>query len=325
MYLTEFENKILKSYGCEFQELFHKLMRQNNCDFMPIVPDGSHGDGGCDGYLKKEGTYYQIYGPKSSNDSVKRNSNNKFEVDFKKLCDYLNSNKMEFPKLKKYIFVFNNKYESHITMSLSSKINIMQKKYPNVIFEVFDNNQIKKIFTSLDSNSQRIILDKAKISDRKNTNVVLEEIEIQDNECDLKNLNKIIIGDAALINGIMNEDFVCPFQVNIFSKFDSSLEICSAMFFMDHDLEHVKEIYKDNNNELLGYICKYAKNTVNPDIAVLKRIGPGQEVEGSYSDFEVVTNKIYEYRKKAINSYNDLKKYKIKLIDRINRIKDLQT
>ena len=57
----QFQNKVLKSSGNSYEELFTCVMQQANPYFTQVKPQGSWGDKKNDGFDPTTGTYYQVY------------------------------------------------------------------------------------------------------------------------------------------------------------------------------------------------------------------------------------------------------------------------
>tara|TARA_R100000306_G_scaffold62594_1_gene75143 strand:+ start:76693 stop:77646 length:954 start_codon:yes stop_codon:yes gene_type:complete len=102
-FMMHFKLKLHQLSGEAFQQLFNDLMEaQYGADYCPVQPWGSQGDGGNDGFLKSEGLYFQVYGP-SSHELNPARAATKAAKDFEKL-------KANWPDLKAYTFVFNDRF-----------------------------------------------------------------------------------------------------------------------------------------------------------------------------------------------------------------------
>ena len=80
----QFWNRIHTKNGREFQTFFEDIMQKAFPDFQKIKPYGREGDSGNDGYIKKLGTYYQVFSPNTP--SIKEiEAAKKLKDDFEKL------------------------------------------------------------------------------------------------------------------------------------------------------------------------------------------------------------------------------------------------
>ena len=112
-------------------------------DFQKIRPYGNKGDGGNDGYRKKEGIYYQVYAPKSPQIKEKEASKKLIE-DFNKLKKEWN----EISKIKKYYFVYNDQY-CGTTQLIEETITKLNKENKGIDFDIFLPKILEKVFFSL--------------------------------------------------------------------------------------------------------------------------------------------------------------------------------
>ena len=68
----QFQNKVLKSSGNSYEELFTCVMQQANPYFTQVKPQGSWGDKKNDGFDPTTGTYYQVYAPENLSTTEKK-------------------------------------------------------------------------------------------------------------------------------------------------------------------------------------------------------------------------------------------------------------
>lgn len=158
-YLMElmFQLKILKSTGNEFESLFYQVMKRYNQDFIEIKPQGNIGDKKCDGYIKGEGIFYQVYGPEdASNADTQRYAISKLKKDFEGL--HIHTQNGSFELIKEFYFVINTKGTQGIYPDLSDKLNELSDLYPNIYFNYLDTNGIISKFMTLEPPFKRQIL-----------------------------------------------------------------------------------------------------------------------------------------------------------------------
>ena len=67
LYRQFFRLKVHECMGDSFQALFSKVMQYATPGFQAVSPWGNWGDGGNDGWIAHEAHYFQVYGPKPSN------------------------------------------------------------------------------------------------------------------------------------------------------------------------------------------------------------------------------------------------------------------
>lgn len=102
LYRILYQNKVFKSDGQSFENLFTEIMTYSNSEFERIKAWGNIGDRKNDGYIKSEGTFYQVFAPedirKSYTDVV-----TKIETDFEGLKKHWNP-------INNFYFVVNDKF-----------------------------------------------------------------------------------------------------------------------------------------------------------------------------------------------------------------------
>jgi hypothetical protein len=97
-----FENKIRKSDGSTFENLFTQIMNYAEPDFEQIKPWGNIGDRKNDGFIRSKGIYYQVYAPEDIRRSYPE-AIKKLQTDFEGLIK-------QWGPVKEFYFVVNDKY-----------------------------------------------------------------------------------------------------------------------------------------------------------------------------------------------------------------------
>lgn len=154
----QFDKKINSINGNEFQNLFYDIMKRTDKDFIEIKTQGSIGDRKCDGYIKNEGIFYQVYAPEdASNKETQKNAISKLRKDFEKL--YTHTKNGHYEEIKEFIFVINTKGAKGIYPDLADELEKLEKEYDNINFRYMDTDSIKDLFYNLDINNKRRIMD----------------------------------------------------------------------------------------------------------------------------------------------------------------------
>lgn len=145
-YLTlQFVSRIYLLAGIEFQTFVERLLSEKYDDFDRVRPYGSLGDGGNDGYQRKEGIFYQVYSPLDPKERAYEAAE-KLEGDFEKL--YLKWN--HITEIREFNFIYNDKYlgTNIVIEEARSKLGT---KYPAVVFNIILAKTLEKLFQSLAS------------------------------------------------------------------------------------------------------------------------------------------------------------------------------
>lgn len=101
-----FKSKILELDGSAFELFFSKIMSKENENFRQIKPHGNNGDKKNDGFNAVTGEYYQVYSPEEPANNI-TTAVNKCKTSFVGLKEYWS----KISPIKKYYFVFNDKYK----------------------------------------------------------------------------------------------------------------------------------------------------------------------------------------------------------------------
>ncbi|NLP13174.1 MAG: hypothetical protein GX383_01530 [Clostridium sp.] len=115
-----FQNKIFKSDGQAFEDMFVCIMSYAEKEFQAIKPWGNIGDRKNDGYIRDKGIYFQVYAPedirKSYSDAIA-----KLNGDFSKLKEY-------WDPINEFYFVVNDKYRG-VNADCEKTIRTLKDKY----------------------------------------------------------------------------------------------------------------------------------------------------------------------------------------------------
>jgi hypothetical protein len=98
-----FKNRIYKSDGQAFENLFTEVMNYYDAGFQQIKPWGNIGDRKNDGYIKSKGIYYQVYAPEDIRSKYPE-SIRKLKVDFSGLLEH-------WAPVNEFYYVVNDKYD----------------------------------------------------------------------------------------------------------------------------------------------------------------------------------------------------------------------
>ena len=112
----QFKLKVFQSEGTEYEKLFNDLMKLSTQGFRSVKPHGNIGDRGNDGWIQKEGKYYQVYAPEELFKNTDK-AISKVKSDFVTLKEYWDS----ISPIKSFYFVLNDKFKGvspHITKLL---------------------------------------------------------------------------------------------------------------------------------------------------------------------------------------------------------------
>ncbi len=134
-----FENKIRRSDGNAFEDLFTQIMNYAEHEFEQIKPWGNIGDRKNDGFIRSKGIFYQVFAPEDIRRSYPE-AIEKLEKDFKGLVSQWNP-------VKEFYFVVNDKYKG-----VNADAN-------QAIANIVKNNSLNKgkILTAIDL--ERIVFD----------------------------------------------------------------------------------------------------------------------------------------------------------------------
>lgn len=167
-----FQLEIYKSNGQAFENLFSKVMRLCNPEFIQIKPQGQYGDRKNDGFIKSSGQYYQVYAPEHLQQKEKETIE-KLVTDFNGLFNYWNAN---VTPIVEFNFVLNDKYQGTYP-SLHPELTKIESNHNGVTCKPFLSQHLEDIFLKLPHHHIEDILGKIPSAELINLNVsILDEV-----------------------------------------------------------------------------------------------------------------------------------------------------
>lgn len=150
-YQNELRLIFLSLDGLSFQDFFNDLMKLSTPGFQ-VVRQKS--DGGNDGFIPNIGVYFQVFAPEVISKPNVNNGASKIINDFEKLL----SNWSNAIKLKKYIFVFNDKQKG-TDKDLHLKIAKINDNYA-LEATLYDSRDLSRIFNDLSDEHKKLLISK---------------------------------------------------------------------------------------------------------------------------------------------------------------------
>jgi len=183
-----FQLEIHQRNGQDYENLFSKVMRLHNVDFIQIKPQGPYGDRKNDGFIKSTGQYYQVYAPESPQYKEKETIE-KLVTDFDGLYAYWNDT---VTPIKEFNFVLNDKYKGTYP-TLHPELTKIENSHKGVTCKPFLSQHLEDIFLKLPNHHIIDILGKIPTA---------EDISL-----DTSILGEVIGHLIALKDGILPEKF----------------------------------------------------------------------------------------------------------------------
>ena len=147
---TLFKLKIYESSGESFQRLFQDIMGYRYPNFQSIAPYGNQGDGGNDGWIADENRYFQVYGKKA-------NSELKLSYVLKKSQDAFEELNQHWGEIKKYHFVYNDRFEG-IPAPIGQALLALKQQQQIEEATVWGSKKLEQLFMELVSDQKESIL-----------------------------------------------------------------------------------------------------------------------------------------------------------------------
>lgn len=135
-----FENKIRRSDGNTFEDLFTQIMYYAEPDFEQIKPWGKIGDRKNDGFIRSKGIFYQVFAPEDISKSYIYTIN-KLKEDFAGLIS-------QWDPVKEFYFVVNDKYKG-VNADANKTIENIVKNYSLVKGKILTAKDLETIVFGL--------------------------------------------------------------------------------------------------------------------------------------------------------------------------------
>jgi hypothetical protein len=142
-----FKNRIYQSDKQSFEDLFTSVKQYENSNFKQIKPQGSLGDGKCDGFNASSGEYYQVYAPEelTGNESTLLS---KMDASITGLMKFW---EVKGFKVCKFYYVVKDDYKNVYAL-LYTNAKAVAKKY-NIECEILTCKDIEDSFLKLDEDN----------------------------------------------------------------------------------------------------------------------------------------------------------------------------
>lgn len=219
----QFRDKIYSKNGSEFQSFFENIMEKAFLDFQKIRPYGNMGDGGNDGYRKKEGIYYQVNAPINPQEKEAKAAK-KLKNNFQKL----KTNWDKISSIKKYIFVFNDKNGGSVQL-LEQAVSELNNENPDIDFELFLTKDLEKLFFQLDeSDILNLGFDIDSREAISNVYEYLQKVQIELDRENAKFALKILENSKDIISKLNDENLLLEYEILECRCFQKLEKICEA-------------------------------------------------------------------------------------------------
>lgn len=146
------KNKFYDADKQSYEDLFTKIMQNQDSNFKQIKPQGSLGDGKCDGFNEITGEYYQVYAP----EELKGNEATLLSKMDSSIAGLLSFWKERGFNVKKFNYVVKDNYKDVYALIYTNAKKIAVKY--NIECEILLCKDIEDIFMSLDEDKMIYVL-----------------------------------------------------------------------------------------------------------------------------------------------------------------------
>lgn len=137
------KNKFYEADKQSFEDLFTKIMQNNDSNFKQIKPQGSLGDGKCDGFNEQKEEYYQVYAPEELS-GKETTMLSKMDASIKGLIDFWQNKGFN---VKKFYYVIKDDYKN-VYASVFTNAKAISLKY-NLDCEILTCKDLEDVFLKL--------------------------------------------------------------------------------------------------------------------------------------------------------------------------------
>lgn len=137
-----FQNKVYKSDGQAYEDLFTTIMSYSNESFRKIKAWGKIGDRKNDGYIESKGIYFQVYAPEDIENNYTRTIA-KINNDFSGLYE-------QWKSIKEYYFVLNDKFKG-VSPDSEQTLKNIKKQYSLKECGFITSSDLENLLFALDS------------------------------------------------------------------------------------------------------------------------------------------------------------------------------
>lgn len=137
------KNKFYEADKQSYEDLFTKIMQNQDSNFKQVKPQGRLGDGKCDGFNEKTGDYFQVYAPEEL-DGNEITMLSKMDSSIAGLLDFWETKGFE---VKRFNYVIKDNYRNVYAL-VYTNANVIAEKY-KIECEVINCKDVEDIFIKL--------------------------------------------------------------------------------------------------------------------------------------------------------------------------------
>jgi hypothetical protein len=225
-----FKLKVYKSDKQSYEDLFTQIMSLSNPDFRNPKPQGSLGDGKCDGFDKKTGKYYQVYAPEDLKSS--KTPSKKFNDSLKTIIDEWKN----ISPVKEFYLVLNDKYDNGVYHSIESLISDLEQQYGIKCFP-FLAKDLEVVFDSLEECKKCEIIGSIPNTDSLTNLISFDALK--------EAIEYIQNFDRAYVSSKLPENINIPLKIT-FNKL--SQFIAELINIGSYQIGNIDDYFKQNSN-----------------------------------------------------------------------------